>query len=168
MTGNSEVIVRRRVMSERMWGLLCRCFRHFGTTCNISEQLNTAIKSLPKQADAGFLACFELVAKSGRNAFQDRPFRPLTHPSAFTLNSLAADTANGTDGLRKHFTRERSGATSIGISELAPIQIHSMPLCGDFCGMRFAAGRWHAPSPILDFGPSRVVSANATSSASHS
>ena len=65
-----------------LWGLLWGPHRHFGTCGHNSMQLKTTAKLIAKKGVAGFLSSVQSVAKSAQRDFQDRPFRPLTHPSA--------------------------------------------------------------------------------------
>ena len=66
-----------------LWGLLWGPHRHFGTCGHNLVQLKTTGKLIAKKGVAGFLSSVQSVAKSTQRDFQDHPFQPLTHPSAW-------------------------------------------------------------------------------------
>src|SRR5438105_7492784 len=87
--------------ASRVWGLLWGLGMQNGTSRHISDQVQTTAEDIQNRGVARFLLDSQLLSLTAFLDFQDRPFQPLTHPSA-RKSSLAAETqARGVGGARK-------------------------------------------------------------------
>jgi len=72
----------RKCRGRRVWGLLWGLRIHVTTLRSMSEELKIIREPDENRVVAGFLSSVQQLGKITRNDFQDRPFQPLTHPSA--------------------------------------------------------------------------------------
>jgi len=77
--------------ASRVWGLLWGLGMQNGTSRYISDQVQTTAEDIQNRGVARFLLDSQLLSLTAFLDFQDRPFQPLTHPSA-RKSSLAAET----------------------------------------------------------------------------
>src|SRR5438132_6130896 len=92
--------------ASRVWGLLWGLGMQNGTSRYISDQVQTTAEDIQNRGVARFLLDSQLLSLTAFLDFQDRPFQPLTHPSA-RKTSLAAETQTDRRGGRRKCKRDK-------------------------------------------------------------
>src|SRR5438105_11879786 len=93
--------VQKSEASRVVWGLLWGLRMQNRTSRHISDQVQTTAEDIQNRGVARFLLDSQLLSLTAFLDFQDRPFQPLTHPSARKSSLAAGALAHGRGGTRK-------------------------------------------------------------------
>src|SRR5438445_13676322 len=98
--------VQKKARHLGVWGLLWGPQTQNATSRHISGHVQTTAEDIQNRGVARFLLDSQLLSLTAFSDFQDRPFQPLTHPSA-RKSSLAAETQTDRRGGRRKCKRDK-------------------------------------------------------------